>query len=582
MGNPSPLYPATNDALHYSEQHLLNLHKNHFHALSQLTDQLLNNHRYASTSCNSLDVDTNIQNSPPNNNSTSSNSSPPNNNSTSSNSSPPKSSNIPKELFLNFNNDSNQVSNLEFDLLSNNEDENINSMNFQQISSKVKPLPFDHPHNQELENYIENEIAPKTPITPNFLLPELVLKNNNNSNNQNNHNSLNSPVVLNSPILPLNANQIPFSKPFGGNTLNQFQLNQQQHHNNHLQNSQFLNIKHQNNGILPFNEKPTVFKRFNQQTNKRKSNFSHPNLSIKIPKTSINNALLNSPRLNSPFHPAVFSPNTPLTTCAVYSPSIVGTPLTCSPLEPNSFRSPVLNSLGFFQQIQSPLTPTPQISNSQRHQQQESIKKNNNVNSKTDSSPKQIFIPQYHINNSNQLSYQCIIQSEAQFNQAEIDSNSQRINLIKNQNENFKLPQSAAVLFPTPPASVDEAKTENLPPKQKNFVTHLISENLSENLPDSQEERIALLLQPVFQAVTDPSTGIEVQRRSFDCACGKQFEKLCGMKSHLKVHQHHKETLSFNETLNKLEWINIETGQKIEILNKVDNNRSHICKDCGK
>lgn len=67
--------------------------------------------------------------------------------------------------------------------------------------------------------------------------------------------------------------------------------------------------------------------------------------------------------------------------------------------------------------------------------------------------------------------------------------------------------------------------------------------------------------------------------KSFPCACGKRFERLCGLKSHVKVHVAKGHTLS--QALNsKLEWKDSE-GVLVEA-DPEDSGRKHICQKCPK
>lgn len=65
----------------------------------------------------------------------------------------------------------------------------------------------------------------------------------------------------------------------------------------------------------------------------------------------------------------------------------------------------------------------------------------------------------------------------------------------------------------------------------------------------------------------------------YRCACGKLFQKLCGLKSHIKVHQAQGARLSVNDA-GELEWLT-ESGMPV-IAKAEEVCRNHVCDICSR
>ncbi|KAJ3200619.1 hypothetical protein HK099_002576, partial [Clydaea vesicula] len=107
-----------------------------------------------------------------------------------------------------------------------------------------------------------------------------------------------------------------------------------------------------------------------------------------------------------------------------------------------------------------------------------------------------------------------------------------------------------------------------LPRKRKAIAQILIS--------PEQQVMVDLLLQPNYT-----KNRINKKEKNFPCPCGKQFERLCGLKSHIKVHQSKKQSLGINEVSKNLEWTE-ENGSPISLVDEAETSRNFLCDSCPK
>ncbi|KAJ3212523.1 hypothetical protein HK099_007715 [Clydaea vesicula] len=107
------------------------------------------------------------------------------------------------------------------------------------------------------------------------------------------------------------------------------------------------------------------------------------------------------------------------------------------------------------------------------------------------------------------------------------------------------------------------------PPRKRKAIVHI---------PISAEQQIMvdLLLEPNYT-----KNRLNRKDKSFPCPCGKQFERLCGLKSHIKVHQSKFQQLVLNEVNKNLEWIQ-ENGQPILMVDESEIRRNFLCDNCPK